>query len=76
MSKNRAAVTLGRRGGAVTGGAKACAARTNGAKGGRPRVTHYACGACWLLIAKGDDGWKNWSCPEHPTARVVSITQT
>jgi len=36
-SKNRAAVSLGRKGGKVRSEAKAEAARANGAKGGRPR---------------------------------------
>lgn len=36
--KNKAAVALGRKGGAVSSDAKAAAARLNGAKGGRPRA--------------------------------------
>jgi hypothetical protein len=36
MSKNRAAVALGKLGGRVKSQAKAAAARTNGKKGGRP----------------------------------------
>jgi hypothetical protein len=42
---SKAAATMGRKGGAVKGGAKASAARENGAKGGRPRKyipTHEA----------------------------------
>lgn len=37
MSKNTAAVTLGRRGGKKKSEAKALAARVNGKKGGRPK---------------------------------------
>ena len=37
MGKNAAAVSLGRRGGAVKSERKANAARENGKKGGRPR---------------------------------------
>jgi hypothetical protein len=37
MSKNPAAVSLGRKGGQAVSAAKAAAARANGCKGGRPR---------------------------------------
>ena len=37
ITKNPAAVALGRRGGSVTSDAKAAAVRANGAKGGRPK---------------------------------------
>jgi hypothetical protein len=36
-NKNRAAVTLGRKGGKARSEAKAAAARLNGQKGGRPK---------------------------------------
>lgn len=36
-AKNRAAVSLGRKGGKVTSEAKAAAARANGKLGGRPK---------------------------------------
>jgi hypothetical protein len=49
IAKNPAAVELGRRGGATKSAAKAEAARTNGAKGGRPAtITNF------LLIARKD----------------------
>lgn len=71
--KNPAAVALGRKGGKVTSEAKAAAVRANGAKGGRPNVTHYACSECPNTIAKGEPGWEDWSCPDHAGARVDSI---
>lgn len=71
--KNPAAVALGRRGGKVTSAAKTAAVRANGARGGRPRVTHYACSECSNAVAKGEEGWEEWFCPEHPGARIDSI---
>lgn len=52
----RAAKELGRRGGAMTSGSKAAAARDNGAKGGRPRVFTEDQIRSLLVIASAD--WK------------------
>lgn len=70
---SQAAAALGRRGRAVNSEAQQDAARANGAKGGAPRVTHYACSECGNAIARGEPGWEDWSCPEHPGATVDSI---
>lgn len=47
--KNPAAVALGRRGGKVTGGRKAEAARANGRKGGRPGEFWKKADHCGML---------------------------
>jgi hypothetical protein len=39
MAKNKAAVTLGKKGGKVKSAAKALSSKANGAKGGRPKKT-------------------------------------
>jgi len=39
MSKNKAAVALGKKGGKAKSAAKALSSKANGAKGGRPRKT-------------------------------------
>ena len=46
MTKNKNAVSLGRLGGQAKSEAKACAARQNAMKGGRPRI-------CKVLYASG-----------------------
>lgn len=71
MKKNPHAVALGKRGGKVKSDAKAQAARKNGQKGGRPKLTrafawcsehgitrHPRCSTCALAadLARGIDG--------------------
>ncbi len=42
----------------------------------RPRsrpVTHFRCGACFRTIARGAEGWRDWTCPVHPAALIISV---
>lgn len=55
LPKNRAAVSLGRRGGRVKSEAKTAAARENGKKGGRPRLTDRMHEALrWIEALRGE----------------------
>lgn len=61
--------------GAMSSDDKAAAARENGKLGGRPRWTHLVCGRyeCPYTVARGEDGWRQARCPDHPRAKLHKL---
>jgi hypothetical protein len=56
MSKNRAAASLGKKGGRAKSSAKTAAAQANGAKGGRPKKTAPVALLPNVKVRDGADG--------------------
>jgi hypothetical protein len=72
--KNRAAVSLGRKGGKAKSEAKAAAARLNGQKGGRPPSiqTEYRCHICGATARSSAQVWCSCLGVATPTRMTAS----